>query len=66
LVVPTWTPHPADDEFADAYGRAWTEDPELLCAFFADDGIYADAAMGGTSTGREGTVEPIPGRRRPV
>ncbi|MHA7664804.1 nuclear transport factor 2 family protein [Mycolicibacterium sp. HS_4_1] len=47
-------PHPADEDFPDAYGRAWSEDPELLPAFFAEDGIYTDVAMKGTYTGRQG------------
>lgn len=47
-------PHPADTGFAEAYSRAWTEDPEGLCAFFAEDGVYEDVAMGGVYTGRAG------------
>ncbi|MCP3810924.1 nuclear transport factor 2 family protein [Mycobacteriaceae bacterium Msp059] len=50
----TSTPHPADEGFADAYGRAWSEDPELLCMFFASEGAYTDVAMGGTYVGRQG------------
>ena len=42
----TFPPHPADTGFAEAYSRAWTEDPEGLCAFFAEDGVYEDVAMG--------------------
>lgn len=47
------TPHPAADDFAEAYGRAWTDDPDLLCTYFAEHGTYADVAMGGTYVGRE-------------
>lgn len=52
--MPSKCPHPADAAFPGAYGRAWTEDPEGLCAFFAEDGVYTDVAMEGTYVGREG------------
>ncbi len=47
-------PHPTDADYADAYGRAWTHDPELLCTFFTADGTYTDVAMRGTYQGRTG------------
>ena len=47
-------PHPTDADYADAYGRAWTHDPELLCTFFTADGTYTDVAMRGTYQGRAG------------
>ncbi|MEH3129032.1 MAG: nuclear transport factor 2 family protein [Mycolicibacterium neoaurum] len=47
-------PHPTDADYADAYGRAWTHDPELLCTFFTADGTYTDVAMRGTYQGRNG------------
>ncbi|ALL79726.1 hypothetical protein AD006_31820 (plasmid) [Pseudonocardia sp. EC080610-09] len=46
--------HPADPGFAEAYGRAWSSDPEALLQFFAPAGIYRDIALDGTYHGREG------------
>jgi len=44
-------PHPTDDDFAAAYGEAWTKGPEQLLSFFAPEGTYTDVAMGNTYTG---------------
>ena len=46
-------PHPSDDDFADAYSRAWTSEPDRLLDFFAFDGYYIDVAMGATYRGRD-------------
>lgn len=46
-------PHPADADYPDAYGRAWTHDPDLLTEFFTPDGTYTDVAMRGTYRGRD-------------
>lgn len=46
-------PHPADADFADAYSRAWTSEPDGLLEFFTPDGSYIDVAMDATYTGRE-------------
>jgi steroid delta-isomerase-like uncharacterized protein len=46
-------PHPSDDDFADAYSRAWTSEPGQLLDFFAPDGSYIDVAMDATYQGRE-------------
>jgi steroid delta-isomerase-like uncharacterized protein len=46
-------PHPSDDDFADAYSRAWTSEPDRLIDFFAFDGYYIDVAMGATYRGRD-------------
>ena len=45
--------HPADEDFAGAYSRAWTSDPVELLDFFAPDGSYTDVAMDATYNGRE-------------
>jgi steroid delta-isomerase-like uncharacterized protein len=46
-------PHPSDDNFADAYSRAWTSEPVQLLDFFAPDGSYTDVATDATYQGRE-------------
>ncbi|QFS90306.1 SnoaL-like domain protein [Mycobacterium sp. THAF192] len=47
-------PHPADPDFPEAYGIAWTHSPDRLGNFFAEDGSYTDVAMRGTYRGRHG------------
>jgi steroid delta-isomerase-like uncharacterized protein len=46
-------PHPSDDDFVDAYSRAWTSELDRLIDFFAFDGYYIDVAMGATYRGRD-------------
>ncbi|MUL67870.1 hypothetical protein BOO86_25590 [Mycobacterium sp. CBMA 234] len=46
-------PHPTDEAYPAAYSEAWTNDPQGLLAFFADDGTYADIAMGTTYRGHD-------------
>jgi hypothetical protein len=46
-------PHPTDDDFAEAYSRAWTSEPVQLLDFFAPDGSYTDVAFDATYTGPE-------------
>lgn len=47
-------PHPTDATYAAAYSKAWTEDPDHLVDYFAEDGTYTDVAMSGTYRGRDG------------
>lgn len=51
------TPHPTDDDFASAYSKAWTTDPDHVVEFFASDGSYTDVAMGMTYAGRDGILQ---------
>lgn len=46
-------PHPADSTYAAAYSAAWTNDPQELLAFFANDGVYTDVAMGADYRGHD-------------
>lgn len=47
------TTHPSDPGFADAYGKAWSSDPDELLRYFASTGTYRDVALDGTYHGRE-------------
>lgn len=45
--------HPADPEFARAYSKAWTDDPEALVGFFAPVALYRDMAFDVSYQGHE-------------
>jgi steroid delta-isomerase-like uncharacterized protein len=51
------TPHPTDlESYAKAYSQAWSNDPQAVLEFFAEDGSYTDVAMNTTYSGHDGIL----------